>query len=55
MTFEKFQNRVAAASDDTDLDQACIAWLRSVANDQGKEGAIANALLTQVKVLLEIY
>jgi hypothetical protein len=49
-----FKEKVTKATDEVECDQLAIQWLRDVAKDHGKEGAMADKLLDIVAELLDI-
>lgn len=54
MTIQDFQLKAATASNEEEIDEICIKWIRDLAKGYGKEGKVATALLDQIKILLEI-
>lgn len=55
MTLDKadFEAKVADA-DEAQIARLCVRWLKQEAEDHGKEGEVAQALLYQVEKLLNI-
>lgn len=57
MNLEDFKRIVSQMdeADEGDLDSLCCRWLKEQCPDYGRDGHIAEVLLGEVKVLLEIY
>jgi hypothetical protein len=55
MTIEEFVYKSNVVKDEQDIDELCINWMNTLANDHGRDGQIAKELLKQVKILLDIY
>jgi hypothetical protein len=45
MTLEDFKQKVAVATDESDIDGLCFAWFKSLCEDYGEDGKIAFDLL----------
>lgn len=55
MNLEDFKHLVSEMDYEGDLDSVCYLWLKEQCPDYGRDGQIAEVLLGEVKVLLEIY